>query len=323
MTGPGSTDNHTLFRLAHLSDIHLGPLPAVKRRELLSKRVVGYANWRLNRKGEMNDMFLDRLVEHVQAAKPDHIAVTGDLVNLALPEELKLARAWLDTLGDPKDVSAVPGNHDTYVPGALKEIIDLWQPYMTGDDRRTGNPFPYLRERAEIALIGANSGRATAPFMATGTFRSKQAKETTALLRSAQDDGKFRVVMIHHPPFKNATIWNKRLIGSSKFRAMIADVGAELILHGHTHIQSIEEIDGPDGPVPVIGVPSASKAPRDERKDGEEGSNRPGARYNLFSISGEPGSWECGMEEFGFRDGSETVELIESRDLYPRSPLAA
>lgn len=312
-----------MFRLVHLSDIHLGPLPAVKRRELLSKRVVGYANWRLNRKGDMNDLFLDRLVEHMQAAKPDHIAVTGDLVNLALPEELKLARAWLDTLGDPNDVSAVPGNHDTYVPGALKEIIDLWQPYMTGDDERTGNPFPYLRERGEIALIGTNSGRATMPFMATGTFRSNQAEETTALLRSAQEDGKFRVVMIHHPPFENATIWNKRLIGSNKFRAMVAEIGAELVLHGHTHIQSIEEIDGPDGLIPVIGVPSASKAPGVERKDSEENPSRPGARYNLFSISGDPGNWQCEMEEFGFRDGSEVVELIDSRHLYPRSDIAA
>ena len=323
MTGIVSAADLRVFRLAHLSDIHLGPLPAVKRRELLSKRVVGYANWRLNRKGSMSDMFLDRLIEHMHAAKPDHIAVTGDLVNLALPEELKLARAWLSMLGDPLDVSAVPGNHDTYVPGALKEIIGLWQPYMTGDENRTGNPFPYLRERGEIALIGTNSGRATMPFMATGTFRSKQAAETTTLLRSAQEDGKFRVVMIHHPPFQNATIWNKRLIGSSKFRAMIAEVGAELILHGHTHIQSIEQIDGPEGPVPVIGVPSASKAPRGERKDGEEDLSRPGARYNLFSISGEPSNWRCQMEEFGFRDGSETVELIETRDLYPRPPLAA
>ncbi|MGI9353785.1 MAG: metallophosphoesterase family protein [Rhizobiaceae bacterium] len=312
-----------MFRIAHLSDIHLGPLPAVKRRELLSKRMLGYANWRLNRNGDMNDRILDMLVAHMLAAKPDHIAVTGDLVNLALPEELRLARAWLDTLGDPKDVSAVPGNHDTYVPGALKEIIRLWQPYMTGDDSRTHYPFPYLRERGDIALIGTNSGRATMPFMATGTFGSKQVEETIALLRSAQEDGKFRVVMIHHPPFENATIWNKRLIGSSRFRAMIAEVGAELILHGHTHIQSIEEVEGPCGPVPVIGVPSASKAPRGERNEGKEESSRPGARYNLFSISGGPGKWQCGMEEFGFRDGSEAVELVESRDLYPRSPLAA
>ena len=306
-----------MFRLAHLSDIHLGPLPAVKRSELLSKRAIGYANWRLNRKGEMNDAFLDRLVAHMLAAKPDHIAVTGDLVNLALKEELRLARAWLDTLGDPQDVSAVPGNHDTYVPDALKRIIDLWQPYMIGDESVEGNPFPYLRERGDVAIIGTNSGRATMPFMATGSFRSKQAKDTIALLDAAKDDGKFRVILIHHPPFKDATVWNKRLIGSGRFRDMVAEHGAELILHGHTHIVSFEEIEGPDGPVPVIGAPAASKAPRMANKDGEF-RGRPGGRYNLFSISGALGDWSCRMEEFGYRDGSETVELIETRELYPR-----
>ena len=32
---------------------------------------------------------------------PDHIAVTGDLVNLSLPAEYAPARAWLDALGSP------------------------------------------------------------------------------------------------------------------------------------------------------------------------------------------------------------------------------
>ena len=32
--------------------------------------------------------------------------------------------------------------------------------------------FPYLRVRGGVALIGATSARATAPFMANGFFRS-------------------------------------------------------------------------------------------------------------------------------------------------------
>ncbi|MDD9910892.1 MAG: metallophosphoesterase [Ahrensia sp.] len=304
-----------LFRLAHLSDIHLGPLPAIKRRELLSKRITGYANWRLNRKGAMHDGFLDALVAHMLAAKPDHIAVTGDLVNLALREEMRLARAWLETLGDADSVSAVPGNHDTYVPGALKDILELWRPFMSGDDAADGNPFPYLRRRGPMALIGTNSGRATMPFMATGSFRSQQAYDTARLLDKTRDEGLFRIVMIHHPPFENATAWSKRLIGSSRFRMMIAEHGAELVLHGHTHIDSVEAIDGPDGLVPIVGVPSASVAPRDQRPESDTAKRRPGARYNLFAINGAPGGWRCQMEEYGFRDGDKEVSLIAERTL--------
>ncbi len=307
-----------MLRLAHISDVHLGPLPAVKRRELISKRITGYANWRLNRKGDMGNQYLEKLIDHMHAAAPDHIAVTGDLVNLALPEELRLARAWLDALGSPDHVSAIPGNHDTYVPGALAEITRLWRPFMSGDnDDGASNPFPYLRKRDHVALIGTNSGRATMPFMATGSFQSRQAEGTAKLLREMKDDGKFRVVMIHHPPFEGATVWSKRLIGSARFRKVISEHGAELVLHGHTHIVSQEEIAGPDGPVPVIGVPSASMAPRRPNNHGAF-KGRPGGRYNLFSISGAPGNWSCRMEEFGYRDGSDTVEFIEARDLYPR-----
>ncbi len=307
-----------MFRLAHISDVHLGPLPAVKRRELLSKRITGYANWRLNRKGDMGSEYLENLIEHLHAAEPDHIAVTGDLVNLALPEELRLARAWLDALGSPQDLSAIPGNHDTYVPGALAEITKLWRPFMCGDDDAgEDGPFPYLRVRGDVALIGANSGRATMPFMATGSFRSKQARDAGKLLSLAKDEGKFRVVMIHHPPFEDATSWSKRLIGSARFREMISEHGAELVLHGHTHIVSREEIAGPDGPVPVIGVPSASMGPRKQTSEGTF-RGRPGARYNLFSISGESGNWICRMEQFGYRDGSKSVEFIEASELYPR-----
>ena len=37
------------LRLAHISDVHLGPLPKVKRSELFSKRITGYVNFRRNR----------------------------------------------------------------------------------------------------------------------------------------------------------------------------------------------------------------------------------------------------------------------------------
>ena len=39
-----------MFRLAHLSDVHLGPLPDVAYRDLVSKRMLGYVNWQRNRR---------------------------------------------------------------------------------------------------------------------------------------------------------------------------------------------------------------------------------------------------------------------------------
>ncbi|MEL6750920.1 MAG: metallophosphoesterase [Pseudomonadota bacterium] len=302
-----------MFRLAHISDIHLGPLPPVKRRELASKRITGYLNWQRNRKGAMADDTLERLVDHIHAAQPDHIAVTGDLINLALKEEIRIAAAWLARVGKPADVSVVPGNHDTYTPGALDSIVKAWAPYMAGDVPRIGPALPYLRQRGDVALIGVNSGRATLPFYATGSFRRTNARHTSTLLREAKEAGLFRVVMIHHPPFPNATARHKRLIGADRFRRVIAREGAELVLHGHTHIVSHEQIDGPNGPVPVIGVPSASASP--VRSTGTHEGKRPAARYNVFEIERANDSWRCGMKEFGFATGEHEISLIAEREL--------
>ena len=41
----------TVFRIAHLSDPHLGPLPTVRLKDLASKRLTGYLNYRRNRAG--------------------------------------------------------------------------------------------------------------------------------------------------------------------------------------------------------------------------------------------------------------------------------
>ena len=108
-----------MFRLAHFSDLHLGPLPDVTYRDLVSKRITGYVNWQRRRRKTMQEDVIDRVVEDMLEAGPDHIALTGDLVNLALDKEIDAARIWLEALGTPHDVSVVPGNHDAYVPGAL------------------------------------------------------------------------------------------------------------------------------------------------------------------------------------------------------------
>src|SRR5690606_38749053 len=144
-----------MFRLAHISDVHLGPLPDVTYRDLASKRMVGYVNWQRNRRHLMHDGVVGSIVDDIGAIAPDHIVVTGDLVNLALDAELDLARQWLQTLGSPDGLSVVPGNHDAYVPGAFDRLCRCWSPWMTGDgaDGVDRHSFPFLRVRGDVALI--------------------------------------------------------------------------------------------------------------------------------------------------------------------------
>ncbi|MBB5576518.1 MULTISPECIES: metallophosphoesterase family protein [Rhizobium] len=296
--------SHLMFKLAHISDVHLGPLPRLSIRELASKRITGFVNWHRNRRKHLFGGTLDLLLDDIRSKQADHLAVTGDLVNLASGIEIRTAAEWLKTLGDPAFTSVVPGNHDAYVPGSYEKAMRAWYPYVQGDhapsewqeDRRI---FPYLRIRDRVALIGCSTAVATPPFAASGFYSARQARETVNMLRAAGEAGLFRVVMIHHPPIRGATSFYKRMIGIRRFAAVVSTGGAELVLHGHTHLNTLHWLRGQTGPVPVVGIASASQGP---------GGLKPAAAYNLFTIDGHPGAWELKAERFSLNARGDDVE---------------
>ena len=127
----------------------------------------------------MSGNILDSLMADIDAAAPDHLAITGDMVNLAAAAEISIAAEWLKQAGDPRDVSLVPGNHDAYVPGAFKAICGAWRFNMSGDENslpERAKLFPYLRRRSNVALIGVSTATATPPFMASGLFGPRQSR---------------------------------------------------------------------------------------------------------------------------------------------------
>ncbi len=286
-----------MFTLAHISDVHLGPLPGLTFLELLSKRITGYVNWRRNRGKHLFGNTLELLLEEIVKARPSHLAITGDLVNLAADIEMDAAAQWLHAFHRPHDVSVVPGNHDAYVPGALDKAIELWKPWMSGDQPRDdGHVFPYLRVRDNVALIGVSTATATPPFMASGFFGPNQARRFELLLKETGERGLFRVVMIHHPPIRGATPNYKRMMGIRRFHAAMHMDGAELVLHGHTHLNTTYWIEGGTGRVPVIGIAAGSQ---------NYGGHKPPSAYNLFHIGGEKGRWTLRKERFSLTAGGE------------------
>jgi 3',5'-cyclic AMP phosphodiesterase CpdA len=299
-----------MFRLAHLSDLHLALLSPASRRELMSKRITGYVNWIGNRGSRHQSGIVERLADDIVARAPDHVAVTGDLVNLSLDSEFAVAARFLTTLGPPDAVSAICGNHDAYVPGALAKALSQWAPFMTGDDAvPTGiGDFPYLRRRDGVSIIGCNSARATMPFMATGFFRKAQAERLAEILEREGKEGRCRVILIHHPPVRGITLPQKRLSGQSLFRAVVKRHGAELVLHGHTHRASVNRIAGRPGGVPVVGVPAAGQAP-------QERGRREAARYNIYAIAEGPKGWSIAMNEYGVTGAGLAISLVGKQQL--------
>lgn len=283
-----------MFKLAHLSDPHLGPLAGFSLHQLLGKRATGYVNWRRKRRHAHDMAILALIVADIQAQAPDHIACTGDVAHIGLPDEFKTAVAFLDTLGARDRVSFVPGNHDAYARSSLKALASHLGPWCASDDGSVG--YPWYRQRGNIALIGINSGIPTLPLMATGRVGREQIAKTQVLLERAKSQGLIRVVLIHHPPYVGGARRSRELVDAEAFEAMLARAGADLVLHGHNHTFSLAWRPGLGRDVPIVGVPSASIGPLGH---GEM------ATWHLFRIEGDASAPRISVEQRGFEaDGT-------------------
>jgi 3',5'-cyclic AMP phosphodiesterase CpdA len=291
------------FRLAHLSDPHLPPLPAPRLRELAGKRALGYLNWTRNRGRFHRREVLDTLVSDMQAQTPDHIAITGDLVNLALEAEFPPARSWVESVGTPDRVTVIPGNHDAYVRPTEHRFAEAFGDYLVSDDTPdNGVRFPFLQRRGPLALVSVSSAVPTAPLMATGWLGRTQLEALDRMLAKLTAEDAFRVLLIHHPLRSDSR--NKRLTDSSRLLALLKRHGVELVLHGHDHVHSLVWIDGPNGAIPAVGVPSASAIAH---------GRYPAAAYNLFSIGRDGGAWRCEQTVRGINDSLRVRELRQTR----------
>jgi 3',5'-cyclic AMP phosphodiesterase CpdA len=286
------------FTLAHLSDPHLPPLPAARFRDLASKRALGYLNWTRNRHKYHRREVLDTLVDDIRAQRPDHIAVTGDLVNLALEAEFAPSRAWLESVGAGEHVTVIPGNHDAYVRATRHRAAEAWDDYIRGDEANGAGAFPFLRRRGPIALIGVSSAVPTLPLMATGRLGQIQLEALERILVQLSTEQVFRVLLVHHPLHSTSRV--KQLTDSRKVHALLRKHGVELVLHGHDHIHSTIWLDGPTGRIPAVGVPSASAIAH---------RHYPAAAFNLFAIERENGAWRCEQIVRGINSDMRVQEL--------------
>ncbi|MBI2253845.1 MAG: metallophosphoesterase [Proteobacteria bacterium] len=280
----------TAYTLAHFSDPHLGPLPAAGWRELANKRLSGFFSWTRNRVNIHRPEVLKLLVADLKRQAPDHIAITGDLVNISLPAEFLAAAHWLEGVGTPANVTIIPGNHDAYIEMPWAQSLACWAPYMTGE-RNEGNEtavpqshadFPFVRRLGDIALIGTSTAVPMPPFVAAGRLGHAQLDRLRQQLQALRRQGLFRVVLIHHPPFGGGAYKRKSLLDAKEFQAVLEDAGAEMILHGHTHVSGLGRIQTSKGPIPVIGVPSASAV---------AAGHKDASRYHLYRISRNGDGW--------------------------------
>jgi len=273
---------------AHLSDLHLTTLANLQFRELFNKRLLGYLSWRWRRRHEHRGEVVEALIRDLRNNPPQNILITGDLTHLGTVDECREVLAWLQSLGKADQITVVPGNHDTYAPVEWPDSVGLWSEYMASDHQSTGgHSFPFLRRRGPVGLIGVNTARPTAPFLATGRLGTAQLLQLERLLQEARQEGLFRVVLMHHPPSRQSIGRRKALDDATALGRVILRAGAELVVHGHAHRPLRSTLPGPSGPIPVIGAPSASAL-----------GGRPGTRaaYYRYRVTPASSAWRLTVE---------------------------
>jgi 3',5'-cyclic AMP phosphodiesterase CpdA len=278
------------MRVAHCSDLHLLSHDGARWLDLANKRWIGAMNLLSNRSRHYHVDAFDHMVDDLNEQGIEHVLCTGDVTNLALRQEFEFARAKFDRLaGGPTHVTVIPGNHDAYVAEGIAHFGTVFDEYHRTDDgwswtdadRDVDDPdddlrWPIVRLRGELAIVGISTSRATPWFTAYGRVGPGQLARVKKALLDPRLASKARLVAIHHPPAGRRALSKIRgLRDHAEFASVIAETGADLIVHGHEHEDLSETLAGPAGEIPVRGVAS-----------GTYHHNKPDrtARYRIFQI---------------------------------------
>lgn len=272
------------MRLAHCSDLHLLSHDGAKLLQFVNKRWIGAMNLLSSRSRHYHTDAFEDMVADLNEQRVDHVLCTGDVTNLAFAQEFAYAKQRFDALAlGTQGVTVVPGNHDAYVAEGIGHFLATFADYCrtdagwewpevaaeavgagnAGDKPGTSDSrlqWPIVRVRGELALIGLSTSRATPWFTAHGTVGPVQLDRLRKALTDPRLAGKARVVAIHHPPAgKRATSKVRGLRDHEAFAAVLAECGAELVVHGHEHRDLREQLPGPtQAAIPVLGVPSGT-----------------------------------------------------------------
>lgn len=276
------------FRFAHVSDWHLPPPAGVAPwRAGNLKQWLGGVSWALNRRRHFRAEVGEAALRAVAAAAPDHVCVTGDLVNFGLPGEFAEAARWLERLEQVAPLSLVPGNHDALVRAAVPEFRGRWHSWLQAGP--AGAAYPAVWRQGPVAVVGLSSAVPTRPFMAHGVVDRGQLAALDELLPRLRAEGRFRIVLVHHPVQRGAAAPRRALRNAPALRALLRRRGAELVLHGHMHVPLAAMIEGPDGPIPVFGAGAAAQLGDGKRR----------GHFHLFTLRGEAGAWRLEVTHHG------------------------
>jgi 3',5'-cyclic AMP phosphodiesterase CpdA len=236
--------------------------------------------------GRHDEAAAELLLTDLSRARPDLVAVTGDLTQRARHRQFAAARAFLERL--PRPVIVIPGNHDVPLYDFVQRFVgrlaryrryicDELQPFFADD---------------EIALLGLNTVRSAA--FSNGRISYRQAAAIKSVFAEVSA-GRLRILAIHHPLGVPVAAGALAPVGRAAMaRKALTEAGVRLVLSGHYHRSFSGELPGSDlfndGSILFVHAGTAIST----RLRGEPNS------YNLLRV--EPTTVTCTVRSFRGKD---------------------
>ncbi len=271
------------MRIAHFSDLHVLALDGVPPQRFLNKRFTGWVNLKVKRSHKHRPSHVRAVAREIKRANVDHVVITGDLTNLALDQEFVAVRTLLETelALRPDQISAVPGNHDLYTRGAMRDqrFTRYFHDYVASDlpelcaDIPLGR-FPFVKLRGPAAIIGLSSAVPRPPLMASGELGKPQLEALKRILVHPEVQKRTPIILLHHPIHNPPSKMKTFIEGLWDAETLIAELSGlhrGLVLHGHLHVRRKRAI----GELLSIGATSASLHHDNEHKM---------AGFNLYEL---------------------------------------
>ncbi len=236
------------MRFLHCSDIHVvGDYKTPSLTALGWRRMPALAELKLRGRSRYfanSIQTIRTIVEDVSRHRADHLIVSGDLTGYGLEEEFDGAHAALGPItADKRRCTVIPGNHDTYTPGALADrrferrfghLLESDLPEHTRE-----GPYPFVRllddGAAVVGLLSARIG--LVPGFSFGVIGQRQLEGLQRLLADPALKDRAVLVVVHHAPLTKEGTPDTPLHGLVDARRLFEIVHGPrfAVLHGHIH----------------------------------------------------------------------------------------
>lgn len=253
------------MKLFHFSDIHLTAKPLGWRpRDLVSKRVTGWANVRLLGRGHRfrhAPAVVRALVEDIRTRSPDGVVFSGDATGLGFASEVLVAAKALGVGETDVPAVAVPGNHDYYTRRGVREGVfeQAFGPWLHGL-RVDAEAYPFARQVGHVWLLCVNSCTWNRwNWDASGAVGPAQLDRLRRLCDKLPAGPR---ILVTHYPLRTAAGAVEPRVHRLRDHAAVLEAatacGVGLWLHGHIHRRFV--LEPTDAiPFPVVCAGSATQ----------------------------------------------------------------